>query len=118
MGYGVAFSPLVPQEFLWVAIVVAIVVAAPTVPVAVKVSGLPVSPVEVAVRVLVPAVGPSVQLPTVARPLAFVVRAFPVMLPPPDATAKVTLTLATGFPLASVTSTEGSTGNVVPATAV
>src|SRR5207302_1837517 len=47
----------------------AIVAAAPAVPVAVKVTGLPVSDPDVAVRVLLPAVALSVQLPTVAMPL-------------------------------------------------
>src|SRR5438067_8386914 len=47
--------------------------AAPAVPVAVNVTGLPFSPVDVAGRVLVPAGLPSVQLPTVAMPLALVV---------------------------------------------
>src|SRR5436309_10950643 len=47
--------------------------AAPAVPSAVKVTGLPVSPLDVAVSVLVPAVVLRVQLPTVAIPLPFVV---------------------------------------------
>src|SRR5207247_694401 len=55
--------------------------ASPSAPVAVKVSGL--SPLEVAVSVFVPAVVPSVQLPTVAIPLAFVVWLAPVIVPPP-----------------------------------
>ena len=42
-------------------------------PVAWKVSGLPPSVPEVAVRLFVPAAVPSCQLPTVATPLAFVV---------------------------------------------
>ena len=67
-------------------------VAGPAVPVAVNVTGLPWSEPDVAVRVLVPAVLPSVQLPTVAMPLALVVCSAPVMLPPPDAGANVTPT--------------------------
>ena len=51
----------------------AIVAAAPTVPVALKVTGLPDKVPEEAVNVFWPAVGLSVQLPTVATPLAFVV---------------------------------------------
>src|SRR5205823_6148052 len=47
--------------------------AAPAVPVAVNVTGLPLKPVEVAVSVFGPAVALSVQLPTVATPLALVV---------------------------------------------
>src|SRR5687767_13935796 len=46
---------------------------APTDAVAEKVTGLPVRPVDVAVRVLVPADGPRVQLPTVAIPLLLLV---------------------------------------------
>src|SRR5437879_844791 len=50
-------------------------VAAPAVPLAVKVTGLPVTPdgEAVAVRVFVPTVWLSVQLPTVAMPLPLVV---------------------------------------------
>src|SRR5437016_2504694 len=51
----------------------AIVAAAPAVPVAVNVTGLPESDPDVAVRVFGPAVVLSVQLPTVATPLALVV---------------------------------------------
>src|SRR5882724_13167055 len=69
-------------------------------PVAVNVAGLPAipEPEAVAVTVLVPGRGPSVQLPTVATPLVFVVVLPPVTLPPPEATAKVTETFETGFP--------------------
>ena len=42
-------------------------------PVAVNVTGLPVSDPELAVRVLLPAVALNAQLPTVATPLALVV---------------------------------------------
>ncbi len=71
---------------------------APAVPVAVKVTGLPVSPVAVAVRVFVPAVVPRVQDVTAATPLALVVTGVVgVTVPPPDATAKVTETPATGL---------------------
>ena len=92
-------------------------VAAPAVPVAVKVTGLPASPVDVAVRVLGPAVVPRVQLPTVAIPLAFVVWVSPVPEPPPEATAKVTLTPATGLLFASRTITDGGVVTAVPAVA-
>jgi len=92
--------------------------AAPAAPVAVKVTGLPVSPVAVAVRVFVPAVIPSVQLPSVAIPLAVVVWFGPVTLPPPDASANVTATPATGLPLASRTITAGGTATAVPVVAV
>src|SRR5205809_1749024 len=72
--------------------------AAPAVPSAVKVTGLPVSPLDVAVRVFVPAVVLSVQLPTVAIPLPFVVWVPPVTVPLPTAAANVTVTPCTGLP--------------------
>ena len=71
--------------------------AAPAVAVAVKVTGEPVSPAEVAVKVFDPALVPKVQEPTVAIPEAFVVVVAPVIEPPPLATAKVTLTPETGL---------------------
>src|SRR5690606_31707787 len=61
-----------------------------------------------------PAVEPIVQLPTVAMPWALVVRLSPVTVPPPTA-ANVTATPPTGFPLASVTMTEGAGDTVPPA---
>src|SRR6185503_17566127 len=70
---------------------------APSVPVAVNVTGV-VMPVTVAVTVFVPGVGPSFQLPAVATPFASVVGEPPLTLPPPVATANVTVTLATGLP--------------------
>src|SRR5881396_1300306 len=84
--------------------------APPAVPVAVNVTGLPVSPLAVAVSVLVPAVVPSVQLPTLAMPLALVVWLAPVMLPLPGATANVTVTPPTGLPPPSFTITDGWIG--------
>ena len=91
--------------------------AVPAVPVAVKVTGLPLKPVEVAVSVFAPAVALSVQLPTVATPLALVVWLAPVIVPFPGATANVTATWATGFPFASFTSTDGGDVTAVPAVA-
>src|SRR5205085_2398979 len=91
---------LSPENFARVA-------AGPAVPVAVNVTGLPVRPAALAVRVLAPAVVPRVQVPTVAMPLEFVVCSAPVTLPPPDAGANVTLTPCTGLLLASRTITEG-----------
>ena len=88
--------------------------SAPAVPVAVKVIGEPDSPVPVAVRVFVPAVVPSVQLPTVAIPLPFVVVVNPVAEPPPDATAKVMVMPLTGLLLASFTITLGDVATAVP----
>src|SRR5947208_5476428 len=96
----------------------AICLAAPAVPVAVKVTGLPVSPVAAAVSEFGPAVGPSVHDVTAPIPLALVVTGVVgLTVPPPVATANVTRTPATGFPFASRTITDGATGTVVPAVA-
>ena len=95
----------------------AMVAAAPAVPVAVNVTGLPVSDPDVAVRVLLPAVALSVQLPTVAMPLPLVVCVPPVTLPLPAAGVNVTATSATGFPFASLTITDGGDVTAVPAVA-
>ena len=83
-----------------------------------NVTGLPESEPDVAVSVFVPAVGLSVQLPTVATPLAFVVWLAPVSVPFPGVTANVTATPATGFPFASRTVTDGAGLTAVPAGAV
>ena len=86
---------------------------------AVKVTGDPVSDPLVAVNVFVPAVVPNVQLVTVAIPLALVVTAVVgLTVPPPLATAKVTLTPLTGLLLASVTITLGAVATALPAVAV
>jgi hypothetical protein len=93
--------------------------AVPGAPVAVKVTGLPLSVPEVAVSVFVPAVVPSVQLVTVAMPLLPV--ATPVVgttVPPPEATANVTLTFATGLLNASRTMTAGGVATAVPTVAL
>src|SRR5439155_17726403 len=96
----------------------AICVAAPAVPVAVNVTGLPVSVPEVAVSVFGPAVVPSVHEVTAAIPFAPVVTGVVgVTVPPPDATAKVTATPSTGFPFASCTITDGPTATALPAVA-
>src|SRR5207302_195329 len=98
----------VPAVADWlVALFAAIVAAAPAVPVAVKVTGLPASDPDVAVSVFVPAVALSVQLPTVATPLVLVPSLPPAILPFPGATANVTATPTTGFPFASLTTTDG-----------
>ena len=108
----------VPAVADWlVGLFAAIVAPAPAVPVAVNVTGLPVSEPEVAVRVLLPAVGLSVQLPTVATPLVLVVWVPPVIVPLPGATANVTVTPVTGFPFASLTITDGGALTAVPAVA-
>src|SRR5207245_10326073 len=95
----------------------AIVAAAPALPVAVKVTGLPASDADVAVNVFAPAVALSVQLPTVAMPLPLVVWLPPVTVPFPGATANVTATPVTGFPFASLTITDGGVLTAVPAVA-
>src|SRR5207253_2837910 len=88
----------VPAVADWlVGLFAAIAAAAPTVPVAVNVTGLPVSDPDVAVRVLLPAVALSVQLPTVAMPLPLVVWLPPVTLPLP----------AAGVQIGGASSTEG-----------
>jgi hypothetical protein len=72
--------------------------AAPVVPVAVKVTGLPVRPLDVAVRLFVPAVVPRVHDVTAAMPLPLVVTGVVgLTVPPPKATANVTETPATGL---------------------
>src|SRR2546425_942081 len=81
-------------------------------PVAENCIGLPWTPEADAVNVLAPALAPSVQLPTRAIPLASVVGAGPVMLPPPLATLNVTVIPATGLLPASRTITAGSVGTV------
>src|SRR5207248_522835 len=90
-------------------------VAAPAVPIAVNVTGLPESDPDVAISVFCPAVGPRLQLPTVAIPLASLIWVAPVTLPLPGPGAKVTDTPETGLPNASVTITDGGTGRVLPA---
>src|SRR5207237_10153972 len=90
----------------------------PAVPVAVTVTGLPVSDPDAAVSVFLPAVALSVQLPTVATPLPLVVWLPPVIVPFPGATANVTAAPATGFPFASFTITDGGEFTAVPAVAV
>ena len=106
---------MVPTTALWLLpALTAIDVAAPAVPVAVKV-GLPVSVPEVAVSVFVPAVVPRVQLVAAAIPLLPVVTAVVgATVPPPEATAKVTLALATGLLNGSVTKTAGGVVTMVP----
>ena len=95
-------------------------VAGPAVPVAVNVSGLPAIPVPdaLALSVLVPAVGPRVQLPTVAMPLALVAVVLPVTDPLSDAAVKATAMFGTGLPYWSVTRTAGEMGTGVPTVAV
>jgi hypothetical protein len=90
---------------------------APTAPVAVKITGLPLSPALDAESTSTPAVPLSVQLPTVATPPALLVVTAPVTAPPPDVIANVTVTPLTGLPNASVMSTLGGGNTSVPAVA-
>jgi hypothetical protein len=83
----------------------------PQTPVALKVTG--VRPVAVAVNVFTPAVVPSVQLESMARPAASVVCTGPAALPPPDARVKVTATPAMAFPKVSRTITRGAAASAV-----
>ena len=95
----------------------AICAAAPTVPVAVNVTGEPARLPLVAVSVFDPTVVPSVQLPTVAIPPAFVIAGNPVPEPPPAAISNVTLTPETGLLLASFMMTLGAVATADPAVA-
>ena len=72
-------------------------------------------PDTVAISVLLPV--PTVQLPTVAMPLPFVVGLAPVTLPPPESTAKATAAPATRLLYWSRTCTAGRTGTGVPCAA-
>src|SRR5690242_2679804 len=95
------------------------VVAAPTFAVSTNVTGLPVRPADVAVIVSGFAVLDSVQLPTVAIPLVFVVGLGPVSEPfEVPGTAKVTGAPVTTLPLTSRTITDGGVATAVPAVAV
>ena len=90
--------------------------AAPGVPVALNVTGLPLSPAAVAVTVFAPAVAPSVQLVNVAIPLAFVLTLAGVagtITPPPTVRVNVTTTPLTGLPPLSVTLTLGGADTAV-----
>src|SRR5207249_7006576 len=90
--------------------------AAPAVPVAVNVTGLPARPEAVAVSVFVPAVELKVHEVAAAIPSVPVVTGVVgVTVPLPGATANVTATPDTGLPLASFTITEGGGVIAVPA---
>src|SRR5215813_14106457 len=79
----------VPAACFHVMLVVAIAVAVKVV--------VPLMPAAAAVTVLVPALGPNVRV-LEARPLASVVTAGALILPPPAVTVKVIATPATGLP--------------------
>src|SRR5437762_13813942 len=103
--------------FLAGSVVIASCAAAPAVAVAVKVTGLPVSPLAVAVRVLVPGVVPSVHDVTAAMPLPFVATLVGLAVPPPDVTAKATRSEERRVGKASRTSTDGGVATAVPTVA-
>ena len=95
--------------------------AAPAVPVAVNVTGLPVNPATVAATVLAPAVVPSVHEVNAAKPDPSDVTVLPLagtVEPPPLATVKVTRTPLTGFPFTSRTTTRGGVVTDAPTVAV
>jgi hypothetical protein len=91
----------------------------PVMPVAVNVTGLPVRPVAVALRVLVPATVPRVHVVTAATPLLPVTTAVVgTTVPPPEASANVTLVPDTGLLNASRTMTDGGVATAVPTVAL
>ena len=93
--------------------------AAPAAAVAVNVTGLPARPADVAVTVLFPTAVPSFHDVTLATPWASVFTALVgFTVPPPDATAKVTLTPDTGLLYWSRTITAGRTATFVFTAAV
>ena len=100
-------------------------VPAPATPCAVNVTGLPESPVAVAVMLFVCAAGPSVHALSCARPdtLVATVTLVPVLLAfdtvePEVAAVNVTTTPATGFPATSTTRTTGAMATAVFTVAV
>jgi hypothetical protein len=107
----------VPASADWPSPSFTVIVVAVLLAVAVNVTGLPVRPLEVAASVL-PALVPSVHDVTAAMPLELVVTGVVgTTVPPPLATAKVTLTPCTPFPSASLTLTDGAVATAVPASA-
>src|SRR5207302_9659944 len=94
-----------------------VLLGGPTVPVAVNGTGLPVSPVAVAVSVFPPGSSPSVQ-DVVAIPLALLEVVTGFAVPPPPVTSNWTPTRATGLPNSSDTITDGCGDTAVPTMAV
>jgi len=92
-------------------------VAGPAVPVALKVTGDPESPVDVAVTVFVPDVVPNVRIVD-ALPSAPVVAEVADSDPLPAVTANVTPTPLTGLLFASLTTTTKRLASVVPTVAL
>src|SRR5687768_6130558 len=83
-----------------------------SVPVAVKVTGLPAMPGDAATSRFTP--GPSTQDPSVATPSASVTGVAPVTCPPPSVSVKVTGTSGTGTPPTPVTITDGGVATAAP----
>jgi hypothetical protein len=109
-------APLAPPTGC---VVIANCVAAPGVPVAVKVTGEPLKLPLVAVSVLAPAVVPRVQAGLVATPALSVVTVLgEPNEPPPVTTAKVTDAPLTALPCASVTLTDGAVVTAVATVAL
>jgi hypothetical protein len=111
---GDTVPPAVP--FCEVAELAAMLLAGPTVPVAVKLTE-PDTPLAVAVTPFTPAVVPNVQLVAVAMPLAFVCTLLGDTEPPPVA-LNDTVTPLTPLPFASLTRTLGGELTAVPAVAL
>jgi hypothetical protein len=93
--------------------VTAMLSTTPAVPVALKVTGEPERPVEVAATVFAPAVVPRVRVEE-ALPSEPVVVLVTERDPPPEVTAKVTLTPLTALLLASFTITTNGLDSTVP----
>src|SRR5204863_6102041 len=107
-------APAVPGWL--VGLFAAIVAAAPAVAVAVKITGLPASPLAVARAVSVRTVVPRVQEVAVATPLPSVVTGVAgSTVPLAPVALNVTATPETGFPFAPFTTTEGGEPTAAPA---
>src|SRR5213079_1720487 len=107
-------APAVPGWL--VGLFAAIVAAVPAVAVAVKITGLPVSPLAVARAVSVRTAVPRVQEVAVATPLPSVVTGVAgSTVPFAPVALNVTATPATGFPFASFTITDGGEPTAAPA---
>src|SRR5205823_3883912 len=113
-GGELTTAPAVPGWL--VGLFAAIVAAVPAVAVAVKITGLPASPLAVARAVSVRTVVPRVQEVAVATPLPSVVTGVAgSTVPLAPVALNVTATPETGFPFASFTSTEGGELTAAPA---
>jgi hypothetical protein len=118
-GAGTAVPGAAICEFpVEMAIRVATPEAADATPVAVAVNVTEFNPADVQVTVFVPAVGPNVQPPSVAIPLAPVVWLAPVIDPPPVTLPQVTATPGTPAPVPSIAITQTGPFTAVPAVAL